>query len=41
MNTQLRYFVMIVYNNWMPRNLNKMTSDMQFVVDALEAMGND
>jgi hypothetical protein len=41
MNTQLRYFVMMVYNNWMPRNWKKMTSEMQFVVDALEAMGND
>jgi hypothetical protein len=41
MNIKLRFFVMMVYNNWTPRNWDKMNSDLRFVTDALIAMGND
>jgi hypothetical protein len=41
MNTKISFFVMMVYNNWTPRNWDKMNSDLRFVTDALIAMGND
>ena len=38
---QLRMFAMIVYNNYFPRNVEKMEANLEFVVKALEAMGSD